>query len=642
MSKKRIAVFISLVIILSMLLAACQTEVVKTVIITQVVEKQGTPVVIEKSVTATPIPPTKAPPTAVPKAVDSVVIAMQQEPDTLHALLGATSAKSFVLNLYHLGCVGQNEKTEWVPLGCESVPSIENGGAKIVGEGDDKHLEVTYKIRKGWRWTDGTPVTVKDIIYWWKLSMDPEFESAAGRSLIEKIYDVSAVNDSTALVKWLSKKQINEAIKGTLKGNVPFATYKEDYLAIYGQSWNSYAVDPTFWFNINWLPEHILSKIPAKDQAASEYARKPLGEGPFVVKDWKAGQEIVLEKSSLPFPLGEPKLKTVTFRFFGDTAGVLAALKKGEVDSATGNVGGLTEAEGADLDALEATGRYKVSWIKGFDFEHIDLNVAHPPLDDPKVRQALALAIDRDSINKSIFNNKKAITDLPLPKGLSWAYPADSEISIYSYNLDKAKALLKEAGWDCSAKPCTKKGADGKTKTLEFTFMTTDRESRIKAAQIIMSNWAKLNVGVNVQFLYGRGLFSVCSAGGPLYCRTYDAAMYTFSTLDDATFYGQYACSAIPTKENNWSGQNTPGWCNQKAVDALNKSENDPEIALSQEKRKPHLNAFFKEFTKDVPVIMLYGSSEPFPYVTGWKNFKPGPTSSSLVTWNSWEWEVYK
>jgi peptide/nickel transport system substrate-binding protein len=251
-------------------------------------------------------------------------------------------------------------------------------------------------------------------------------------------------------------------------------------------------------------------------------------------------------------------------------------------------------------------------------------------------------AIDRDAINKAIFNGKKAITDLPLPKGLSWAYPPDSEITTYAYNLDKAKQLLKDAGWDCSTNPCTKKDKDGKTVKLEFTFMTTDRQSRIDASQIIMNNWKKLNVGVNVQYLYGRGLFAVCSASGPLYCRTFDAAMYTFSTLDDATFYQLYACSAIPSKDNNWSGQNNPGWCNQKAVNALNNSENNPDVALSQEKRKPYLTTFFKEFTNDVPVIVLYGSSEPFPHRVGWKNFKAGPTSQSLFTWNSWEWEVSK
>ena len=84
--------------------------------------------------------------------------------------------------------MAQNEKAEWIPLGCETVPTIDNGGAKFVGDGADKHLEVTYKIKKGWRWTDGTPVTSKDAVYQWKLIMDPDFE-VADRTFYEKIFD---------------------------------------------------------------------------------------------------------------------------------------------------------------------------------------------------------------------------------------------------------------------------------------------------------------------------------------------------------------------------------------------------------------------------------------------------------------------
>ena len=97
------------------------------------------------------------------------MIAMQQEPDTLHPAIGSMTAKSMVLSAVFPGCMMQNEKTEWIPMGCEQIPTLDNGGAKLVGDGADKHLEVTYKIRKGWRWTDGTPVTSKDAIYSWKL-----------------------------------------------------------------------------------------------------------------------------------------------------------------------------------------------------------------------------------------------------------------------------------------------------------------------------------------------------------------------------------------------------------------------------------------------------------------------------------------
>ncbi len=637
---------LGLLMALSVILAACQPQAIQptpapiviTSVVTQIVA--GTPVekVVEKLITPTPVPPTPVPavsPTPVPQPVDSIVIALQQEPDTLHPLLGSMSSRTYVQNMLLVGCMGQNEKAEWVPLGCERVPSVENGDAKLVGDGDDKHLEVTYKIRKDWRWNDGQPVTTADILYWWHLYMDPAMPVAA-RTGVEKIYDIQAVDDKTAVVKYMSKKQVNEVIKGTLKGSVDFKSFQPDYQATFGTSWDAYLVDPVFWNNIGWLPEHILKAIAAADQAGSDYARQPLGDGPYILKEWKAGQELRLEKSDKPFPLGDPKVKTVTFRIFGDAAGVLAALKTGEVDAAAGNVGGLTESEAPDLDAIEAQGRIKVWWNKGWDFEHIDLNTQKFPFNDPLVREALAYATNPKEINDAVYNGKRLLTDLPLPPGV-WAYPPESELVLHHFDLDKAKALLQQAGWDCTTRPCLKNG-----QKLEFTLLTTDRPSRVRAAQILMNQWQKINVGVNVQFLYGRGLFNTCQTGGPLYCRTFDAAMYTFSSDDSATFYGLYSCASIPTEQNAWSGQNSPGWCNQPAVDALNKSENDPEIALSQAKRLPYITTFFKEYTKDVPVIVLFAAVEPYPHLVNWKNWKQGPTQYSYFTWNSWEWEISK
>jgi hypothetical protein len=172
--------------------------------------------------------------------------------------------------------------------------------------------------------------------------------------------------------------------------------------------------------------------------------------------------------------------------------------------------------------------------------------------------------------------------------------------------------------------------------------MTTDRLDRQLVSQMIQNMWKAVNVGVNLQFLYGRGLFSPCSAGGPLYCRTFDAAMYAFSSGDDATFYTTYSCSAIPNEANNWSGQNGMGWCNEAANEALNNSENNPEISLSREARQPYLNTFFNEMSVDLPVIFLFGAAWPYPHRANWENFKPGSTQYSYVTWNAWEWKVSK
>jgi peptide/nickel transport system substrate-binding protein len=656
MSIKKWSTVLGVIVILSMLLSACATptpQVIEKIvekpvekIVEKVVEKPIEKVVEKEKqvvVTATPVPPTPVPPKPAEKAVDTAVIALQQEPDTLHAGIGSMMARTIVLSPINVGCMRQNEKTEWIPLGCETVPTIDNGGAKWVGEGADKHLEVTYKIKKGWRWTDGTPVTSADVLTWWKLHMDPEFEIAS-RVGIQKIYDIKVVDPNTVTVIWLSNNQAKSAEAGTLKGNVPFEKYVDDYkgsgLAATGQP----VVDSVYWTFIGWYPAHIVGKVAAKDQKTSDYAKKPIGDGAYVVKEWKAGQEIVLEKSDKPFPLGDPKIKTIVWRFFGESKAVLASLQKGEID-AISTVAGVTPSDSPDLDKIAAAGIYKVSYFTEYSWEHIDLNVQKFPLDDMKVRQALYYAIDKKTIIDTLYFGKYAPAELPgaILKTNSGFFTDD--FTKYPFDKAKAQALLKEAGWDCKALPCTKKvTVDGKevTKNLEITLMTTDRADRQKLAQVIQSMWKAVNVGTNIQFLYGRGLFQPCSAGGPLYCRTYDAAIYTWVGGDDPGFWGLYGCSGIPTKDNNWSGQNNPGWCNKDADKALNDAENNADIVVSPAKRKTAYAPFFKAWTTEVPVIPLFVNAVPIAARTGFKNYTCGPTNSAPCGWNAWQWELSK
>ena len=525
-------------------------------------------------------------------ASDTAVLALQQEPDTLHPGIGSMMARTIALAPIYVGCMGQNEKAEWIPLGCETVPTIDNGGAKWVGEGADKHLEVTYKIKKGWRWTDGTPVTAKDVLpggsCTWTLSSKSPAASVWRRSTTSRSWTTTL-----STVIWLSNNQAKAAEAGTLKGNVQFekfvADYEDNALAATGQP----VVDPIYWTYIGWLPAHIVGKTPAKDQAKSDLRQEAVGDGAYVVKEWKAGQEIVLEKSDKPFPLGDPKIKTIIFRFFGETKAVIAALQKGEIDAVT-SVAGLTPADSPDLDKIAAAGVYKVAYFTEYSWEHIDLNTTKFPLDDLKVRQALYYAIDKKTIIDTLYFGKYAPAELPgaILKTNSEAYTDD----FTKYPFDKAKAagLLKEAGWDCKALPCTKKVTEGGkevTKKLEITLMTTDRADRQKLAQVIQAMWKAVNVGVNLQFLYGRGLFATCSAGGPLYCRTFDAAIYTWVGGDDP---GSGACTTAPAsrpRRTTGRARTTPAGATRTPTRRLNDAENNADIVVSAGQAQDGLRA---------------------------------------------------
>lgn len=642
MSEKKLFRLLAVLVILSMALGACAQEpIIETVIVTEVVEKEGTPEVIERViervVTPTAVPPTDVPPPPELQPADTVVIAMQQEPDTLHPLIGSMSVRTIAITPVLMGCLLQNEKTEWTPIGCEEVPTLENGSAAFVGEGADRHLEVTYKIREGWVWSDGTPVTAEDAIFPWKLIMDPEME-VAGRTATEKIYDIVKVDDSTFTTVFMSEAQAKQAADGTLTGNVDFAAFQLDYEQSGYADQAGPVVDPVYW-NVGvpggFLPAHVMSSVPALEQNSIDFTTVP-GDGPYFVKEWKQGQELILELRDEAFPLGEPSIKTIIFRFFAETAAIIAALQNGEVDAVISQGGGLTVANAPDLDQVEAAGVYEIHYAPGYSWEHIDINVTEFPLDDVRVRKALYHAIDKQALVDSLYFGKQSSTDLPIPPGLSWAY-TDNYVK-HPYDLEVAKELLAEAGWDCSQYPCV--NADGQL--LEITLMTTDRGDRQALAQVIQQMWRQLNVGVNLQFLYGRGLFSSCSVGGPLYCRTYDAAIYTWNTGDDPGHIGAYDCASIPSEGNGYSGQNFPGWCNAEADEALIMNELDPVVSLSRELRYPYLERFYQLWTDEVPVIPLFSNTRVWANRTGFENYLPGPTQFAVDTWNVWQWELSK
>lgn len=567
--------------------------------------------------------------------LNTVILALGQEPDTLHPGIGSMMAKTIVLSPVFLGCMGQDETATWIPLGCETIPTLENGGAVFVGTGADKHLEVTYQIKAGWRWTDDTPVTTKDAIYWWWLLMQPNFE-VADRTGTEKIYTVSALNDSTILLKFLSENQVIAAAQGTLPavttefGLVNHSAFHEDYAASYPDpAGKGPVVDPAYWTFIGWWPSHILKNIAPQDQGSSDFARKPVGDGAYTVKEWNIGQEIILEKSNLPFALGNAKTETIVFRFFSSAQNTLTALQTGQIDATT-SVGNLSVNDAVALDTLEAGGAYKVLYQAGYQWEHIDLNTAKFPLNDMKVRQALFYGLNRQALVDTLYHGKQQTTDLPVPKGLSWAYTEN--YTKHPYNLEQAKTLLAEAGWNCTAMPCTKL-VGGELKNLEITISTTNRADRQLLANAIHDQWEQLNVKVETVFYPGRGLFAPCSEGGPLNCRTFDAAIYTWITGDDPQLIGLYGSSG---------GQNYPGWVNAVADAALACNELNMDTCLSREKRKPCLETFFQEWTREVPVIPLFSNTSVYVIRSGFANWKAGPTAASADAWNAWEWEVWK
>lgn len=263
---------------------------------------------------------------------------------------------------------------------------------------DSKSL--TIKLRKGVKWHDGKPFSARDVKFTLDLIMNPELATVFAPRLAE-VAEIKATDDLTVVL-------VLKSADVTL---------------------------PDAFTNIMILPEHLLAKIPAKDLRNSDWWKTPVGTGPFKWTKYLPDQYVELEANK-DFYRGAPKLAKMINRYFKDGSSAAIALQAGEIHHTY-----LT------LDQLKDNQSNKnVDVVSGPShvLNYIGFNNSDPRFKDLRVRQAILLALDRQSIVKNIFAGTAELANcvLTLPKFV----PAD--LNKYETNAAKAKSLLAEAGWE--------------------------------------------------------------------------------------------------------------------------------------------------------------------------------------------------
>jgi peptide/nickel transport system substrate-binding protein len=161
-----------------------------------------------------------------------------------------------------------------------------------------------------------------------------------------------------------------------------------------------------------------------------------VGTGPFVWTGWTPGSEVTLEANP-DYWGGAPEVDDVTLKVYGQSQAMLAALRSGQIDVAHRMVP-------RDVETVANDSKLRVETFDPFAETYVGVDVTVEPFDDPKVRQALAWAMDRERIAEQVFSGYAQPTDLPLPPssaGLD-SFPTDT----YGYDADKAKQMIEDAG----------------------------------------------------------------------------------------------------------------------------------------------------------------------------------------------------
>lgn len=442
-----------------------------------------------------------------------------QEFDTLSPMYTAMWFTTTTFELWNVRAWNFDENNEVIPVLVTEIPSVENGGISEDG------LTLTFRLRDDIVWSDGTPVTSNDFVFTYNMYMDPAntVNSTYPYDVVESIENP---DPQTVIVNFAE----------------PFAPWL---------SW--------MWHNI--LPAHVLQ--PVFDEAGTldeaEWNFTPtVGVGPYRFEEWESGSFARFVRNE-NWHGESPKIDEIFFRFVPDDASQVAALQNGE-----GDLG--TFIAYSDVPALQDAGINIVTQPSGYNegwffFIGDELIPGHPALQDVRVRQAIAMALDRDTLNQDLL---LGLTQTPVSYWDSLAAYVSPDIEPYQYDPEQANALLDEAGWvDTNSDGVRDK--DGVE--LVLVHGTTTRETRQDAQAVAQQQLADVGIQLDIQSFDSTLFFASYGSDGPTYNGDLDIMQWSDSTSYPDPDWYYWLCSEIPTDDYP-DGGNAQRICDEE-LDAL-------------------------------------------------------------------------
>jgi peptide/nickel transport system substrate-binding protein len=506
-------------------------------------------------------------PTMPATARDQLTIGIVQFPVMLHPDIDAMAAKSYVLGFTVRPFTVFDADWKVVCLLCTELPSFENGRAvKTELPGGKTGIDLTYTIRPDARWGDGTPVTTEDVKFTYEFGRNKE-SAVSNAELYREILGVDVKDDKTFTLHW-------------------------DRLGYHFEAIDDFVL----------LPAHLERAAfaePAQYKVRTLYATDPtnpgLYNGPYRVSELVSGSYITLAPN--PYWAGPPPyFKRVTIRAIENTAALEANLLSGTIDMAAGEVG-LPLDEALAFDKRHGD-RFNIIYKPGLTFEHVDCNLDNPILADIRVRRALLLGLDRETLAKTVFAGRQTVANAfvePLDAGFT------DDVPKYPFDPARAQQLLEDAGWLAQADG-SRKNADGKTLSLELA-TTAGNRSRELVEQVLQSQWKKLGIDIRIHNEPARVLF-----GETLPHRRFDLAMYAWISAPENSPRSIFRSDEVPGTANHYAGQNISDYKNpemDRIIDVL-------EVELDPAKRKALWVQAQRLYATDLPSLPLYFRSDAF------------------------------
>ena len=520
----------------------------------------------------------------------TLTIGVASFPSTLHPAIDPEVVKFYALGFADRPVTTYDADHQLVCLLCTEIPTLANGGAKLEGQG----MAVTVHFKPGLTWADGAPLGAADLAFTAEVGRDPNSGFANTRDWT-RISRVDVIDPQTAVLHF----------------SEPFYQYN-----VLGEVLPAHLEQPVYQ----------AAHSPGAYINASHYNRDPtnagLYNGPYRITQVDTGSDLILDRNER-WSGPRPYFDRIVIKTIGNTAALQANLLSGDVDMAPGEGVALTLDQVLALQR-QYPDRFTYAYKPNLSYTHIDLQLDNPMLADVRVRRALLLGIDRQSIVDKLMGGRVPVAN-SFTSPLEPQYTPD--VATYPYDPARARALLAEAGWHPGADGICRNAA-GQRLSFEFTTSTGVRARELQQ-QVMQSEWHDIGVEVTIHNQPPRTLF-----GETLKHRAFTGlAMFGWSGAVESSPRQILSSGQIPTAANNWGGTNYTDFRNPQMdadIDAM-------ERQLDFTARKPIWADMQRIYAEQLPVLPLFFGADAHVWPLWLHGVTPTGTNAPSSLWaESW------
>jgi peptide/nickel transport system substrate-binding protein len=504
-------------------------------------------------------------------------IAVTEEPKNLNPLLAGTTIEGFIDRLMFEPLLSADARGNTVPMLAAVVPSQGNGG--VSGDG----LTITYHLRRDASWSDGVPVTARDVAWSWRAIENPN-NDAISRHGYDEVRTIDTPDAHTVVVHL--KKRFSPFV------NTFFAESDQPY---------------------NVLPAHVLARYPNINNLSFN-ARPDVSDGPFRFVEWRRADRILLDANPRFFE-GVPGLKRVEILFVPNEDSAINLLRVHALDY-------IYQPSIQTYPVLRSLPDARIVWVNVNGFEGMEFNLSHPPLTDGRVRAAIAAALDKPALALTLTHGQTVAATEDLP---NWMWAFDPGVRSAPFDIAAARQLLAQAGWVA--------GPDGiaakQGQRLEL-MLVTDNATATRRSESLLLQAALKRIGIAVEVKYYPLdlLYAPQAMGGIQHGGKFDMLVYGWYAGIDPDNSSELTCNNFPPH-----GYNDPRYCS-RAMDAAQQT------ALSNYDRATRKAAYSKIehlLAQDNPILFFWWQRQQEAISVDFHGFDPNPVVES---WDAWRWSV--